>query len=587
FSVSEIREHLAKELPEYMIPSYFVQMDNIPLSQNGKADRKALPEPEGMLLGNQEYTAPGNDTERQLAEIWQELLVSERIGINNSFFELGGDSLKAMKLAYRIRKKFGMELSVKEIFENQTVKQLSELINGMGAGIICSIPPAEERDYYEVTPAQRRLFFLNQLEPESTTYNLPSVIIVEGRPDVKKLTEVFGQLAERHESLRTSFEVVDDRPVQIVHQNVEIKLEYETLPEMKVDELVRNFVRPFVLHKAPLIRAKLVKQTENRHLLIYDIHHIISDGISINILTREFIALYSGVQLPQLKIQYKDYSVWMKEQLDTGLKEKQEQYWLERFSGKLPVLSMPTDYPRPEILSFEGSNSRFLLDKEMSSQLTGLARDAGTTLYSVLLAAFNILLSLYSGQEDIIIGSPVAGRTNADLEEVIGMFVNTVAMRNYPEGRKSFREFLQEVADNSLRAFDNQDYQLDELTGRLDLPRDLSRNPLFDVVFVLQKRDELLVEIDGLKFVPVRLGGSTAKFDLTLQAEETPEGLLLAFEYSTRLFTIETIEKLLRDIKKILETILKNKDVKINEILLEGAYRKGKRAISKDVEFDF
>ena len=293
--------------------------------------------------------------------------------------------------------------------------------------------------------------------------------------------------------------MIDGEPVQRVHKELDFKLSYTETKEEDIPSIIEEFIRPFDLSKAPLLRIGLAKVSEHKHIFLFDMHHIISDGISMNILIKEFISLYGGEKLPELKIQYKDFSAWQNELFKTEGIKKQEEYWLNTFSGEIPVLNMPTDYPRPAVQSFEGDSIDFNVDSELTKELNKLAAETGSTLYMVLLAAYNVLLSKYTGQEDIVVGSPIAGRQHADLDNIIGMFVNTLAMRNFPESSKTFKEFLAEVKDNALRAYENQDYQFEELVEKLNIPRDMSRNPLFDTMFVMQNTDNTILAAGGIK----------------------------------------------------------------------------------------
>ena len=599
-AVSELREYLSKELPEYMIPSYFIQLEKLPLNSSGKLDRKALPEPDGSIGTGVEYEAPRNELEAKLAAIWEDILKVDKVGINDSFFALGGHSLKATVLVSRIHKELDAEVPLREIFRLTTIKELAEYIKGTQKSIYDAIEPVGEREHYTLSSAQKRLYILNQIEGSGTSYNMPGAMTVEGQLDIGRLEQVFNELIKRHETLRTSFEMVDGEPVQRVHEDVSIKIEYwdDLLSEADIQGtpisgIIGKFIRPFELDKAPLLRVGLVKlpyQSEelqhqqllqlipahkmenqqillnHQHLLMIDMHHIISDGVSLGILTDEFMKLYNGEQLPQLRVQYKDYSEWQKDTLNTEELKRQEEYWLEQLSGEIPVLDMPTDYPRPSVQSFEGNRIQFALDGEYVENLRRLSRETGTTPYMILLAAYNVLLSKYTGQEDIIVGSPIAGRPHADLQNIIGMFVNTLAMRNYPVGSKSFKEFLQEVRDNALKAYENQNYQFEELVDRLDIRRDMSRNPLFDTMFVLENMETGELKLDGLSFTPYQIENKVAKFDITLEAKEQEDRIAFSLEYCTRLFKAETIQRLSVHYVNVLKSILHNPGQELSEI---------------------
>ncbi len=565
--ISELREYLAKELPEYMIPAYFIQLDKMPFTANGKIDRKALLEPELSLTTGTEYVAPESEIEEKLVNIWSEVLGIERIGINDNFFELGGHSLKAINIVAKISKELNVSVPLRELFKTPTIKGLANYVEGTKQSIYSSIEPAEEKeDYYPLSSAQKRMYTLQQFDEASTGYNIPAIITIEGSLEKEKLEEIFKKLIKRHEALRTSFEVIDGEPVQVVHKEVSFEIEYTESDKEKVSEIASVFVKAFDLRKAPLLRVALSKINDKEHILMIDMHHIISDGVSMGILTKEFIELYDGKELPKLRIQYKDFAAWQNEMYKSGEIKKQEEYWLKAFEGEVPVLNMPTDHQRPSIQSFEGKSIDIELNYELTGKLKQIAKETGSTMYMVLLSAYNVLLSKYSGQEDIIIGSPIAGRPHADLENIMGMFVNTLAMRNYPESNKTFKEFLSEVKASSLQAFENQDYQFEELIDKLSIKRDLSRNPLFDIMFSMESIDKKEISIEGLEFKPYGLENKIAKFDLTVSAVEANNNIALNFEYCTKLFGKNTIERMVEHYIKIIEAITTNLEISIKDI---------------------
>jgi fengycin family lipopeptide synthetase D len=561
-----LREHLAKNLPDYMIPSYFIQLEKIPVTPNGKIDRKSLPEPDGNIKTGVEYVGSANKVEEKLILLWQDILGVKGFGTRDNYFELGGHSLKAIILVSRIHKDFNVEFPLREVFKRPTIAEMAQFIQDARESIYLSIQPVEENEYYPMSSAQKRLYILDQLEGAGVAYNMPTVMIIEGKLDRARFEESFKRLIQRHEALRTSFAIIDGQPVQKVHQVVEFTICYLESPERNLPELVNEFIKPFDLKKAPLLRACLVKIGKERHLMMFDMHHIISDGTSKNLMVQEFINLYENKELNVLRIQYKDYSVWQKA-LNTGeVIKKQEAYWREIFKGEIPVLNMPLDYPRPAVQSFEGDSKNFKTKRELTEKLNQMAKETGATLYMILLASLNILLSKYTGQEDIVIGSPIAGRPHADLQNIIGMFANTLAMRNYPQGEKTFSKFLAEVRENALGAYENQDYQFEELVEKLDIKRDMSKNALFDVIFVLQNTDPIELEIAGLKFMPYESQHRIAKLDLSLNAVEIGEEIVFDLEYCTRLFKKETIERFKRHYLNILKQVTEDPGVRLKDI---------------------
>ncbi len=565
----ELREYLAKELPNYMIPSYFILLDKLPLTPNGKLDRKALAEINTNTNPETEYEAPRNSNEEKLAAIWKDVLRVEKLGINDNFFALGGHSLKAANLAAKIHKALNIEISLREIFKAPTIKGISEYIKSSEESIYSSIEPAEEKEYYEMSSAQKRIYTLQQLEPSSTSYNMSGIFELEGDLDVERLKEAFNMLIQRHEALRTSFEIAEEGLVQKIYRKVEFEPEeYLAEKDKEIEEIVKGFIRAFDLSKVPLLRVGLVKVRSNRHILMYDMHHIISDGTSMGILINEFSNAYTGEEQKPLRIQYKDFSEWQNNLFKSEKLRVQEEYWLRKFEGEIPVLNLTTDYQRPAVQSFEGTTIKFEIDNEQTNKLRQIAKSTGATMYMVLLSTFNILLSKYSGQEDIIVGSPIAGRPHADLENIIGMFVNTLAMRNYPSGERTFKEFLLEVKENALEAYENQNYQFEGLVEKLNVARELSRNPVFDVVFALQNMESNETVVEGIKIKPYKFENSISKFDMTMTAVELESGISISIQYCTKLFNQATIERMYKHLENVIQAVTQNIDIKLSEVEL-------------------
>ncbi|PNQ82013.1 non-ribosomal peptide synthetase [Paenibacillus sp. F4] len=576
-ATSELRSALSQELPGYMVPSYFVQLEQLPLTPNGKVDRRALPQPEGGVSSGAEYIPPQNQLQAQLASIWKDVLELERIGIKDNFFEAGGHSLRATHVISLIYKELHKNVQLKDLFQHPTIEQLAQVIEALEQTTYESIPVTENKPFYAVSSAQKRMYILNQLDGAGISYNIPGALTLTGSLDHKALENAFRQLIDRHETLRTSFETMNGEPVQRVHDEVPFRMEltfaHGAAPK-ETDELVRNFVQPFDLGQAPLFRVGLIETDPEHHILLMDMHHIISDGTSINVLIQDFIHLYAGDTLPSLRIQYKDYAAWQQKQQQSERYREQENYWLNTFAGELPVLDLPTDYPRPAVRSFEGDVLEFTLDQRQSEGLKSIAVQTESTLYMVLLAAYSALLSHYSGQEDIIVGSPIAGRPHADLGSLIGMFVNTLAIRNYPEGGKTFRDYVLEVKENALKAFEHQDYPFEELVEKLGVDRDLSRNPLFDTMFALQNLEQKEQQLAGLQLASYPSEQTTAKFDLSLFAVEDGEQISCALQYGTRLYKRETIERLTEHLQQLINAVIKQPDIALSAIEMVSAQEK-------------
>ncbi|MCP5046968.1 MAG: amino acid adenylation domain-containing protein, partial [bacterium] len=551
--VSQLRDYLQDRLPGYMIPTYIMQLEQMPLTPNGKIDRKALPDPERQEAHR--YIAPGNEMEEKMAEIWSEILglSSDRIGINDDFFQSGGHSLKAVGLLARVHKDFSVQIPIPDLFSNPTISGICRLIAKSGASVYHAVQPVEEREYYPLSSAQKRLFVLQQMDKESVGYNLPMIWQVAGNIDGGKIEEVFQRLVQRHESLRTSFYVVKENAVQRVHPEKKFEMN-DVNPEGPMED----FIRPFDLSNAPLLRVGLMKKGDRSHLMLMDMHHIISDGASMQVFINDFTTLYAGKHLPLPRLQYKDFSQWQNSPGQEEAIKKQEVYWLKQFGGDLPILNLPTDYPRPASHRFEGETSRIKLGEAESVAIIQLTRQWGASLYMVLLAVYTVFLSRISGREDVIVGTPMAGRSREELQGIIGMFVNTHGIRNIAESGKTFDHFIEDVKENTLEALENQDYPFDQLVNKVLVNRETGHNPLFDVLFTFRDKENTTLDIPGLTLKPYPYDRGVTKFDLTLSAEECPDGLKLTFEYSTRLFKAETLERFSAYFIEIICSVLEN-----------------------------
>ena len=558
---SELRRLLAEKLPGYMIPSYFTYLKKLPLTANGKLDRRALPAPEGGTVT--EYVTPKNKIEATLARIWSEVLNCDKVGVYDNFFDLGGHSLKAMVMIAKVHKELNVELPLPELFQTPTIAALSEYIKGASKSVYAAIEVAPIKEFYEASSAGKRLWLLQEFDPDSTAYNMSAVLIVAGQLSRKHLESVIFELIARHETLRTSFEKVGNQLVQRIAETVDFKIEYAESSEATIDDVIKTFIRPFALNKAPLLRVGLIKTAVNRYFLLFDMHHIISDGVSLAILTKEFIALYDGQTLAKQRLQYKDFSEWQNAYLRSEKVREQEKFWLQQLAPEIPTLDLPLDYPRPPIQSYAGGNVDFKLNRELTDQLNNLAKETETTLYMVLLAIVNILLFIYTEQEDIIVGTPIAGRPHADLEGIIGMFVNTLVMRNYPKSGKPFIEFLKEVKETALGAYANQDYQFESLVEKLNLERDPSRTPLFDVMFALQNMEVSQLELTGLRFTEYHTAQISTKFDLTFTATEAGGEIIFGIRYRTTLFKRETIAQMAAHLQELIQVIVADRTVEL------------------------
>jgi len=527
--------------------------------------RPALPDP---------YMPPRNEIEQTLANTWQTLFGFEKVGILDDFIELGGDSLKGITMINRVHRELGVPVPLGGFFKEPTIRWLAEYIAGAEKNTRDSIPPVEKKEYYPVSFIQKRIFILTEMNSESTAYNNIFALIVEGNLDKKRLEGALAALTRRHESLRTSFDLIDDESVQIVHDEVDFKIRYiereggEEPGRGEIEKRIGEFVKPFNLRKAPLMRMTLMTLDREKYLMLFDMHHMITDGVSFSVLTGDFVALYEKKSLPPLTLQYKDFSQWQyggkgKEEI-----EKQEEYWLRRFEDGVPVLDLRTDFPRPAIQVFEGEHIVFLLEGALKESLLRLVKETETTLYIVLLAVCNVLLFKYTGQEDIVVGSPVAARAHVELENLVGMFINALVLRNHPRDGISFSAFLSEVKESTLTAFENQDYPFGMLIEKIDRRKDLGRNPLYDFELIVQNIEESVLKTAELRFQPYSFEVKTAQVDITLEVREVRDGMVFKFIYCTALFKRETMEQFIRHFEEVMAAVTENPGILLEDIRL-------------------
>jgi amino acid adenylation domain-containing protein len=586
-NVAELRAWVKDRLPEYMVPVAIVEMRRFPLSPNGKVDRRKLPAPEYTRpeLEN-EYQGARTPAEEIISTIWAEVLKLDQIGVHDNFFELGGHSLLATQVVSRIRQVFQIDLPLRALFEAPTVAGVAEkALTLQGSGQTLQAPQLKALPRDRPLPlsfAQQRLWFLDKLEPNNPLYNVPHVVRLKGILNVGALEKALNQIIARHEALRTSFLMVNGSPVQLIAHSLGVHIsiaDLSALPERAREADARKLAlaeiaRPFDLQVDPMVRALLLKLAGNEHILVLNTHHIISDRWSLGVLSKELAAFYEQAakgkpaELSPLPFQYADYAAWQRQLLSGETLEKQLRYWKENLAGAPASLDLPTDRPRPPQQSFRGAKYTLVLPKLLTEQITALGRKEGATIFMMLLAAFSVLLSRYSGQEDIVIGSPIAGRTRADLENLIGFFVNTLVLRANVSGDPTFRELLAKVRETAMGAYAHQDVPFEKLVEELKPQRDLSRNPLFQVMLILQNMPSSSQPMADLEIGPFPLPGESSKFDLTLIAAEDGEGLRATVEYNTDLFDKSTIERLLGHFQVLLQAAVANPDVRLSVLPL-------------------
>ncbi|QHS63363.1 non-ribosomal peptide synthetase [Chitinophaga agri] len=582
-SAGQLRAELSDQLNAALMPSYYVWLSAFPLNLNGKVDRKALPRPQELIIQKDEEP-PHAGVEQELADLWRQVLKVEQVWRQDNFFNIGGSSLKAIQLISRIYKSLDVQLSIGELFSHPELHAQAQLINAAKRSAYASIPLVKPQRSYPLSNAQKRIWVLNQLDKASTAYNISLLYTIQGEVNIEWLQAAFNALIARHESLRTIFILENDAPAQYIlaaeEQSFAITFADCRLSSDPVSFALDNArtiaETVFDLERAPLLKVGLFRVREQQYLLTLCMHHIVADEWSVQqVLLKELVTLYDGykdgrnAELPPLPIQYKDYACWQLDQLNEGVLSTARSYWLKQFSGELPLLELPLDYLRPAVQRHRGEHFYFEFDKVKSSEFEAILKASQATLYMGLVALVNVLLYRYTGQTDIIVGSPVAGRDHPDLEGQIGYYVNTLAFRNSVDGDAPFSAFLSRVSHTVLDGFNYQAYPFDVMVDELELRRDLSRSPLIDVMVSLQQIQQQNVvetELSGKSMDKVSVQNSISKFDLTFAFEQTGGQLKLQIEYDTDLFKRERIERMALHLEGIMAAIVQMPGVPLSKL---------------------
>jgi amino acid adenylation domain-containing protein len=583
-----LRDHLKAQLPDYMIPGCYVSVPSLPLTPNGKVDRRSLPAPDWGVTAAAQSVAPRTPLESALAGLFAEVLGVDGVGVHDNFFDHGGHSLMAMRLVSRIRDAMAIELQLQALFGSPTVAGLAacltadvanrEVLTSGAAELARRGPVARER-----APAsymQQRLWFLDQLEPGNPVYNLVWSMGLDGELDVVALNDALQALVARHESLRTTFADEDGTPVQVIAEQLPVEVSVENPARGAEHDLDARLVEiaraPFDLRCGPLLRVTVLRRSASSAVLLIVIHHIVADGWSMAVLFRELAALYNArvrnraADLPALPLQYADYTIWQRDWLSGDELRRQLDYWAGQLAGAPPVLNLPTDRPRPRVQTYRGARLSHRLPVELLDQLTVLGRSEKSTLFMVLLAGFNVLLARYGGQEDIIVGTPVAGRQWTEIENLIGFFINTLVLRTDLSGNPEFRTVLRRVRQTALQAYAHQDLPFEKLVDELKPERDTSRTPVFQVMFNLHNEPVARINLDGLEVRPFGVDRGTAKFDLTVSLTQTNHGLLINFEYNADLFTDATMQMLALAYEQVLFAAVSAPDTRVASLPLDA-----------------
>ncbi|WP_320007192.1 non-ribosomal peptide synthetase [Maridesulfovibrio sp.] len=569
--VDSVLEKLEDKLPEFMVPSYMIKLDCLPLNPNDKVDRKQLPEPDITEKSAEEYVAPGTELEQALADIWGEALDRAKVSAKADFFKSGGDSLKAVALQVIISKKLKRDVELSAIFEHPSPRLMAAMLENTEGGVNEKIQPAPTMEYYPATISQQQLFLLNRMKGIGTAYNMPFCIRLEGPLDSKKLSTALLTMLERHESLRSAFEIIGGRCVQRVFDKVYLKLDFVNTSSDDPAQFGAGFIRPFDLSAPPLMRAKLVSYDSELHWLLLDFHHIAFDGVSTGVFLEELFALYQGAKLEPLPFQHKDFAFWEAERREEN-EARHKKFWTELFET-VPEAELPTDLPRPSHQDFAGESYRHFLEFRLSDKLRALAKEHGATLHHVFMSAIGILLGRWSGSEDVCLGTSMSGRDRAGTNGLVGMFVRTLPARIRPQGELPFSGLLAETRKQILSIHEHAEYPISSLYEHLGVNRGPGRHPLFDVNFVSRNTGASNhYKLNGVSADVGMLELNTAKFDISIALGDDGDNLVLDVDYRSSLYRNETIARMIGHLCRILdvvgdepETMLKDIDILLPE----------------------
>ena len=576
-SKSVLKTVLYSKLPEYMVPQYFVKMEQLPHTPNGKVDRKALPDP--VIDENElEIVKPRNEIDKELIKIIEKMLQVDKVGINNTLLELGGDSLTAITLTTKVLSKFNVQLNIKDILSNYTIKDMSDYIAENQTKDISKvkIEKVPIQDTYPLSSAQKRIYYsVKMIGEDNIVYNMPGAVLVEKILDIEKIKKVFSTILKRHSILRTRFIFKDNDIRQQVESNVDFEIPVFYNKKDEIKNIVMNFSKPFNLEKEPLIRMEVHYIDNKETLVLMDAHHIIMDGISLNNFIIEFERLYNGDNLKNIPIQYKDYSVWEEKYNESDDIKEKEDYWVNKFkNSEFEQLNLPYDYKATALRSYNGDRVTNIIDEKKFRKIERYAKKIGVSPYMFFISVFYILLYKYTGQSEIILGSPIANRDKNEMKRMVGMFVNNIVTKANINSEETFQNFLNEMREQILDDISHQPYPFDMLVKRLGIKTDNSRNPLFDVMFTYQNNQENILKLDNTETQIVEINNNIAKFNLSLEIK--PKSHTINIEYCTDLFKKETIERLFEHYINAIDFIMNDVNAKIKDIEIISNTEKNK-----------
>ncbi|MFL1491454.1 non-ribosomal peptide synthase/polyketide synthase [Pseudomonas antarctica] len=562
-----------QSLPDYMVPAHWLVLDALPLNNNGKLDRRALPTPD-LNLRQQAFVAPQTPLQVQLAAIWQAVLQVEQVGLTDHFFALGGHSLLATQVISRVRHELKREVPLRALFEQPTLQAFATACSGLHQHSAQPLVALKRGQPMALSFAQERQWFLWQLDPSSAAYHVPTALRLRGQLDICALERAFQALVVRHEPLRTTFVQDAEQTWQVIHPTLAMPVEQARAEAAAIQACVEQEIqRPFNLRTGPLMRVKLLVIAPDHHVLVITQHHIICDGWSMRVMVDELVALYQGqAQLPALPIQYADYAVWQRHWMAAGEKQRQLDYWQQRLGEEHPVLELPLDHPRPAVQSLRGARQQVQLEATLLADLKALAQREDVTVFMLLLASFQTLLHRYSGQNRLRVGVPIANRNRLETERLIGFFVNTQVIQVDLDGQMAFNQLLAQVKQRALEAQAHQDLPFEQLVEALQPERSLSHTPLFQVMFNHQDNPGAgPVQLPGLALQPLDWVASTTQFDLSLETEESAAGLWVSLTYATDLFEPATLERLAQHWQNLLRAVVNDASQALDELPMLSA----------------
>ncbi len=570
FSLDSLKRNLRKKLPSYMVPDYFVELKELPLNQNGKVDKKKLPLPESFF--GREYVPPSNEQELLLVDIWKEVLGKELVGITDNFFELGGHSIKVAKACALYEEKVGAQLPLSVIFQHPTIKEICEFLSASELdGALhktMQIEKLDDAQYYQASQSQKRMFFAQQMNKDNVSCNIPFAVKLHGKINIPQIEHAIDQMIVSHEILRTSFSMIDGEICQVVAEPFCYHLK-KVLTDKTIERYFDDFIKPFDLCEGPLFRIEIVKTESGDRYLLGDFHHSIFDGTSMQVFLEDFSLLYNGQDIETPFLQYRDYASWNNNFLKSNVVAKQGDFWKEKYEITPNTKELPFDYQRPFFKTGKGEIVFFEIDKTLTDNLRKVSGKHGTTLNIVLMSIYHLLLRHYTGSNDIVVGTPVAGRRQATVQRMLGMFLNTVLVRSHPDSTKTVYSFIEEMKEEFLEDFENQDYPFDSLVEALKIPRSINRNPMFDTMFIMQNSVSWKMDFGETSFELCDMNYKTSKFDMQLEVYDEDEKLKCLVAYDNELFEASTIEMFIETYKKIASKVCENEDILLDDLLAD------------------